>query len=534
MQTAENEAITFNGSQVSSPKQIANRFNEQFTTSKLGRHNSSRETRLVSREVRRNPKETTVTFTTDLVTRAIRSCSNTKAFGPDKLSIFHLKHLGPRATAYLTALFNDSVNSSRIPSIWKSSIVIPIPKPGKDTSQGTSYRPISLICPAAKVLEALVLPTVNAHLLPADDQHGFRPGHSTTSALLQLTTDIATGFNQKKPPHRTVCVAVDLTAAFDTVSHNVLISKISRSTLPEVTCRWLSCYLRGRQAVTTCRGVKSSTRIVHTGVPQGSKLSPSLFSFYLADMPRPTHPVKRICYADDISVWASGAKIPELEVKINDYLKEMSNLQYLYWNAQQIYNPIVEIISEVPTFKMIKKMLPNSTQEDIDNTLDTKIINRIENKLAEFSFKLIHNSLICGQILSKWTNISPNCVSCQKTHDIPHMIYHCTVCKRVWDKLSAILTIQITLKHILLMYDHPNYETKIFINYCITAVAYNMYKYWMEYRDENKLPNEISLINKIKADLHLRYLIIKYTGKYVKLSENLLKIATQLSMNNVN
>ena len=54
----------------------------------------------------------------------------------------------------------------------------------------------------------------------------------------------------------------------------------------------------------------------------------------------------------------------------------------------------------------------------------------------------------------------------------------------------------------------------------------------MEYRDENKLPNEI--FNKIKADLHLRYLIIKYTGKYVKLSENLLKIATQLSMNNVN
>ena len=129
---------------------------------------------------------------------------------------------------------------------------------------------------AAKVLEALVLPTVNAHLLPADDQHGFRPGHSTTSALLQLTTDIATGFNQKKPPHRTVCVAADLTAAFDTVSHNVLISKISRSTLPEVTSRWLSCYLRGRQAVTSCRGVKSSTRIVHTSVPQGSKLSVQL------------------------------------------------------------------------------------------------------------------------------------------------------------------------------------------------------------------------------------------------------------------
>ena len=139
---------------------------------------------------------------------------------------------------------------------------MPIPKPGKDTSQDTSYRPISVICPAAKVLEAL--PAVNAHLLPADDQHGFRPGHSTTSALLQLTTYIATGFNQEKPPYRTVCVAVDLTAVFDTVSHNVLISTISGSTLPEVTSRWLSCYLRGRQAVTSCRKVKSTARIVHT------------------------------------------------------------------------------------------------------------------------------------------------------------------------------------------------------------------------------------------------------------------------------
>ena len=50
-------------------------------------------------------------------------------------------------------------------------------------------------------------------------------------------------------------------------------------------------------------------RIIHTDVPQGSKLSPTLFSFYIADMPQPTEPVKRICYADDITVWAPGVKI---------------------------------------------------------------------------------------------------------------------------------------------------------------------------------------------------------------------------------
>ena len=126
-------------------------------------------------------------------------------------------------------------------AIWKSSLIILIPKPGKDTSQGTSYRPISLICPAAKVWESLFLPSINKYLIHAQDQHGFRREPSTTSALLQLTTDVAVGFNQRKPPDRTVCVAADLSAAFDTVCHNNLLSKINRSQLPPATARWLSC-----------------------------------------------------------------------------------------------------------------------------------------------------------------------------------------------------------------------------------------------------------------------------------------------------
>ena len=139
-----------------------------------------------------------------------------------------------------------------------------IDHPNTETWQGhlgTLYRPISLLCPAANVLEFVILPTINKYLQPATEQHGFRPDHSTTSVLLKLTTDIVMGFNQRNPPDRTSCVAVDLSAAFDTVCHNTLLSKINRLQL--------SCYLRGRQAKSCFRGVKSTSRKVNTGVPQG-------------------------------------------------------------------------------------------------------------------------------------------------------------------------------------------------------------------------------------------------------------------------
>ena len=224
----------------------------------------------MSKNVKRMSLEQAESFTSDQVTSAIKSCRSSRAYSPDTLSIFHLKNLGPLATEHLTALYNDSLKSCCLPLIWKTSLVIPIPKPSKDSSQGTSYRPISLLCPAAKVLEALILPSINEFISPAKDQHGFRPRHSTTPALLQ-----------RKPPHRTVCVAIDLMAAFDTVSHDTLISKIVGSSLLPAITRWLSCYLRGRQAATSYRGTKSSTRIVRIGVPQGSKLSPSLFNYIL-------------------------------------------------------------------------------------------------------------------------------------------------------------------------------------------------------------------------------------------------------------
>ena len=198
------------------------------------------------------------TFTADLIMKAIKSCRNSKAFGPDKLSIFHLKHLGPRAIEYIITLFNLSCTTCQIPAIWKSSLIIPIPKPGKDTSQGTSYRPISLLCLAAKVLESLLLPTIIKYILPAQDQYGFRREHSVNNRHCSV-------IQPEEAPDRTVCVVVDLSVVFNTVCHNNLLSKINRSQFPPATARWLSCCLRGIQVKTCFRGVNCHFKTDRSG-----------------------------------------------------------------------------------------------------------------------------------------------------------------------------------------------------------------------------------------------------------------------------
>ena len=149
------------------------------------------------------------------------------------------------------------------------------------------------------------------------------------------------------------------------MSHDTLISKIVASSLPTAITRWLSCYLRERQATTSFRGTKSSTEIVRSGVPQGSKLSPSLFN--IADMPWPTPPLMRGLYADDIRVWATGPKLPQLESTINNYLRDVSI--YLKDNSLLISAPK----STVTLFTLDKhqfQMHPDITLEDTQLTLE--------------------------------------------------------------------------------------------------------------------------------------------------------------------
>jgi len=307
-----------------SAKPISNLFCKQFTS--LTHHKSNKATRKFHCKLRKShPLDPSFSpFNLHLVQQAISKSSNSSAIGPDNLTIHHLKHLGPIGLSYLTQLLNLSVSSSNIPAIWKFSTIIPLLKPGKPPESSSSYRPISLLCPAAKVLERLILPSLQEHLLTHPTQHGFKSSHSTTSALLPLVNSISNGFNQKVPPKRTVAVAIDFSKAFDCIPHSPLLTKISNSSLPNNLVRWLSTYLRGRMAICSYNNFSSKARKVHLGVPQGSVISPILFNFYVSDCPSHTESSSS-SYADDFTAYHSSSSIPESETILNSHLSSISS-----------------------------------------------------------------------------------------------------------------------------------------------------------------------------------------------------------------
>jgi len=320
--TNPNQAIKFKGKYVSRPYDIAKAFNKQYCS--VTRHITTETYRKVWKDNKKFDLNDNITITTAQTEEAIKKSKASKAIGPDKMSNMHLKHLGPKAVKYLTQIYNLSLSHSVIPDIWKKSVVIPLLKPGKPAQEATSHRPVSLLCPPIKILERLILPIMTEHLPVPEFQHGFRKDHSTLTALNEFNDDITNGFNKKAPPERTVLLQLDLSKAFDMVSHEKLLKDLNGSQLPSFLKRWLCTYLLGRQSVVNFRNETSTCRNIRAGVPQGAVTSPLLFNFYLTNLPRPPEGIKLIQYADDISIYATGLNINNLAASITEYTKEIT------------------------------------------------------------------------------------------------------------------------------------------------------------------------------------------------------------------
>ena len=199
-------------------------------------------------------------------------------------------------------MYNNALNTNTIPHLWKRATIIPIPKPNKDHNIGTNYRPISLLSPIAKALEKTPLAYITENIPAISHQHGFKHKQSTDTALHNICHQITSGFNNPRSPQRTVAVTLDMTKGFDTV--NIL----TLTNIPNINIKFITNYIKGRQAWTQYNSTLSKLKRINTGVPQGRVLSPTLFNIYTSDIPLPPKDIQITTYADDITTTASHTK----------------------------------------------------------------------------------------------------------------------------------------------------------------------------------------------------------------------------------
>jgi hypothetical protein len=186
----------------------------------------------------------------------------------------------------------------------KIAEVIPIYK-GKDSDihDFGNYRPISLLPVFSKILEKAVhwqlYQYMNENHLLNDNQYGFRHYHSTEYAAIELVDRLQKSLAQGNIPF---AVFIDLSKAFDTLDHNILLQKLSNYGIRDSTLNWFKNYLGDRKQYVKYNNVTSPYTRIKTGVPQGSVLGPLLFIIYINDISEATKELDDILFADDTSL----------------------------------------------------------------------------------------------------------------------------------------------------------------------------------------------------------------------------------------
>lgn len=258
---------------------------------------------------------------------------NSKAPGPDKIFNRCIKRLPDEALKFLLDIMNSCLRLGYFPDSWKLADIICIQKPGKPGDSVKSYRPISLLSSLGKLFERLMLLRLQMFLrdenvLPSF-QFGFRSGRSTVHQLTRVTGKIRKGLSSKKSVG---ALAVDLQAAFDSIWHDGLVYKLIILGVPKVLVKMIYSYLQGRKFRVRVGGSFSSHRLVNSGVPQGSVLSPSLFNIFVADMPQ-LNEVEVAQFADDTLILAESHLTEAITKKLERAAKSLSNY-FIKWHIR--------------------------------------------------------------------------------------------------------------------------------------------------------------------------------------------------------
>ena len=246
--------------------------------------------------------------------------------GNDRLSLKLLKLIKNPILPCLTILINQSLTTGIFPDKFKIAKISPlIKKP--NIFEIDNFRPISLLSSISKVVEKCVFNQLYAYFerqkLLYGSQYGYRKKHSTELACLELVDKVMHDLDRGETP---ICFFLDLSKAFDTLDHKILLHKLQYYGIQGISLAWFKSYLSNRVQFVEIDGIKSENKTIDTGVPQGSILGPLLFIIYMNDINSVTNKFESILYADDTSLSSTlktfvSNKPDEISSNINKELK---------------------------------------------------------------------------------------------------------------------------------------------------------------------------------------------------------------------